>query len=180
MGDLILTQFMRESQSLWRARNAVGFSSSALSVGIIILGQEGIKVSLWLRTVVAVSHATRKGWGWEQVQTDSFSSFLIISRRLALASYHFPDALVLSKFQRAVFSLSQTFINLHITLYTRLGHANTNSQLLTAYFGIVTEFRVEGQKSTSMTKARPRCRNTHQTAVLYVTWTQARHLPWDS
>lgn len=43
MDDLInLTQFMREYRSLCGAGNAVRFFTSAVSVGMIVLGEEGI------------------------------------------------------------------------------------------------------------------------------------------
>lgn len=61
-----------------------------------------------------------------------------------------PHTAVLGKLQQGVFPLSQTCRNLHITLYQRLRHAHTNSQVFISYFGIVRELRVKGQKFKNM------------------------------
>ena len=109
--------------------------------------------------------------GWWTMQTGFHSSWLTVSRRFALATWHLPHAWVRGKFQRTAFPMSQSFMNLHIIPYKRLGHADTNSQLLILYFSMGREGFPGGTSGKE-----PTCQYRSHKGRQFDLW--VRKIPW--
>ena len=131
-------------------------------VGVTVLGQEdGISAPGGWALLVPPP-------GWTVDNADRIP--LLLAH--CLKEIHFGYlTLVLGKFQRTAFPLSQSFMNLHIIPYKRLGHADTNSQLLILYFGMGREGFPDGASGKE-----PACQYRSHKGRQFHLW--VRKTPW--